>query len=388
MSPIIVFLSDIHIGVNAPTNWYQKTVHQKYLKAILRYIRDRGSQIQDLVILGDWFDIWTYPPNGSLPTIKDIFNKNKEIFSSVDDSGDFISCLDSIRGQFYYIRGNHDIRVSLDEVNAHFRPLSRYGREIRGEISENNVYQSGEIYAEHGHVYSLFCRGDQNTTNRYRPLPLGYYILRTAALICKHKLVEQGLENAALLPNFGGPVFNVVSELFSMPYILGLLKGKMTLAQAVLFDLVGLAGERYPINFVYTMEDWSQINAFDAAAMFPGLSINKWNDFLGLMVDVLNELDSQGEALTQHHKIVVLGHTHIPKIVQHYDLTKRNNTITKSVYINTGYLCACKPYLDSGRGQLTFAEVEKENGVQTLRLKKVDYPSTNIVTLAECTLET
>lgn len=388
MSPINVFLSDIHIGVNAQTNWYQKIVHQKYLKAILRYIQNRGAQIEDLVILGDWFDMWTYLPNGSLPTIKEIFNKNKEIFTTTDNSGDFISCLDSIRGQFYYIRGNHDMRVSLDEVNAHFRPLSRYGREIRGGISENNVYQSGKVYAEHGHLYSLFCRNDQNMTNRYRPLPLGYYISRTAALICKHKLVEQGLENAAMLPNFGGPVFNVVSELFSMPYILSLLKGKMTLAQAVLFDLVGLAGERYPINFVYAMEDWSQINAFDAAAMFPGLSVNKWNDFLGLMVDVFNELDKQGEELTQQHRIVVLGHTHIPKIVQHHDLTKRNITITKSVYMNIGYLCACKPYLDSGRGQLTFAEVEKENGVHTLRLKKVDYPSTNIVTLTECTLET
>jgi hypothetical protein len=43
----IVVLSDVHIGTNVPTNWYQKSFHEPYLSAILDYVIDNADSIQE-----------------------------------------------------------------------------------------------------------------------------------------------------------------------------------------------------------------------------------------------------------------------------------------------------------------------------------------------------
>lgn len=65
----IIVLSDIHISTNEPTNWYQKNFHEPYLSAILDYVIPESDSIQELILLGDIFDSWTYPPDLILPIV-------------------------------------------------------------------------------------------------------------------------------------------------------------------------------------------------------------------------------------------------------------------------------------------------------------------------------
>lgn len=71
-----VVISDVHIGTNSKTCWYQQSVHEPYMLALLDYILRNANQgtnsVNRFVILGDLFDFWTYPPSMDPPTIDEI----------------------------------------------------------------------------------------------------------------------------------------------------------------------------------------------------------------------------------------------------------------------------------------------------------------------------
>src|SRR4029079_17601135 len=81
-----VVISDIHIGTNTKTCWYQKSVHEPYLATVFDYIVAHAegvdAPVTDLVILGDLFDFWTYPPDQRPPTIDDIIAANGRILAA------------------------------------------------------------------------------------------------------------------------------------------------------------------------------------------------------------------------------------------------------------------------------------------------------------------
>lgn len=58
----LVFISDIHIGNNSPTNWFQSSVHPPFLGKVLEHVRDNADTIGELIILGDLVDQWMYTP--------------------------------------------------------------------------------------------------------------------------------------------------------------------------------------------------------------------------------------------------------------------------------------------------------------------------------------
>src|SRR4028118_1830430 len=105
----IVVLSDIHIGTNSPTNWYQKNFHEPYLSAILDYVINNAAAIQELILLGDIFDFWTYPPDRQPPTCADILNANPNIFGI---NGRLSQALTALEGRVTYVNGNHDMNIT------------------------------------------------------------------------------------------------------------------------------------------------------------------------------------------------------------------------------------------------------------------------------------
>src|SRR5690348_1718437 len=72
----IVVLSDVHIGDNSPTVWYQQKYHEPYLAALLDHVVERADEIAELVILGDFVDFWTYPPDRRPPSFAEIAAAN------------------------------------------------------------------------------------------------------------------------------------------------------------------------------------------------------------------------------------------------------------------------------------------------------------------------
>jgi UDP-2,3-diacylglucosamine pyrophosphatase LpxH len=76
----IIALSDIHIGTNAPTVWYQKDIHEPYLVTVLDWIIQNASSIRELILLGDVVDFWTYPPDEEPPSFDAIIAANPKLF--------------------------------------------------------------------------------------------------------------------------------------------------------------------------------------------------------------------------------------------------------------------------------------------------------------------
>src|SRR4051794_14441879 len=69
MKNLAVVLSDVHIGSNDPTNWYQGEVHEPYLVAALDWVVANADSVRELIVLGDLVDFWTYVPSDRPPSI-------------------------------------------------------------------------------------------------------------------------------------------------------------------------------------------------------------------------------------------------------------------------------------------------------------------------------
>src|SRR5205814_4865894 len=113
-----VVISDVHIGTNARTCWYQKSVHEPYLASVFDYIVAHASGVDQpvtkLVVLGDLFDFWTYPPDQQPPTIDDIIAANERILGRGGKLGEAV---DALGGNVIYLRGNHDIGITQADLD-------------------------------------------------------------------------------------------------------------------------------------------------------------------------------------------------------------------------------------------------------------------------------
>lgn len=284
-----IFLSDIHIGTNYATNLYQQSEHQANLKKILSYIQANSSQIRDVVILGDWIDLWMYPVTIVPPSVQQIFEANPAVFTPQSD-GDFVSVMDSIQGDLVYVNGNHDITVTEQDINGWFAPLSKKGKRVHCITSIKGMacYTHGHVLGEHGHSFSMVCRPYKDET-----LPFGYY------LTCA------GMQD--LVDNKDLPPLNVLALQELISY------NGLTFAQAMMTFQANQLGHASIKDLVFTMPDGSTIGADAVAAKFPDLCINNM-DFL--RVDIGGSLNVSAADTLKHtpFKVLVMGHTHIKEL--------------------------------------------------------------------------
>jgi len=197
-----VVISDIHIGTNAKTCWYQKSVHEPYLATVFDYIVAHAQGVDDpvtsLVILGDLFDFWTYPPDQRPPTIDDIVAANERILGR---DGKLSEAVHALRGNVVYLRGNHDIGMTQPDLDR--LPLGDYELRLVDDVI---VHESG-IVLTHGHLFTMFNAPD----DRYPgDVPVGHFVTRAIAHMLENTL--SGGQTAADLPNQGSPYgFNLES---------------------------------------------------------------------------------------------------------------------------------------------------------------------------------
>jgi UDP-2,3-diacylglucosamine pyrophosphatase LpxH len=317
-----IFLSDIHIGINAKTNLYQREEHEPGLKAILRYIQENGEQIRNVVILGDWIDLWMYTTTARpvtnfsadsakddiLPTVEQIIQANPNVFTEQKSgSGDFVTVTRKITGKVHYIIGNHDQGVTSEAINS-FLPDDL--REKRSIICKSEPYKFGQLYGEHGHLFSMVCK----PSCQY---PFGYFMTRAAA--------DAGVKAPE----------NVFLHL--LEYTLQ----DDSFATAMLKTIAAQQTEKKfnYLDFRFVMPDSTTLSAQDVIDMFP----NNPSDFnlkefikTDLILGVDNLTHSAHERYLQDptRKIVLMGHTHKEKVYP--------NTQPQWIYANTGFLCGEK----------------------------------------------
>ncbi len=377
----IMILSDIHIGIDAQSNWYQSTIHQDMLIQSLKWAQNPANNVRELVLLGDLVDLWTYPPGITPPSFEDVIGSpvNTKIFGPTGELAETVNALG--RDNVVYVNGNHDMTVTADQIHSAISP------DVKVMPMEQPYYVPAlgprTIFMTHGHIYSLLCATDYiNPPDNWNHLPLSYFITRMSALLSNIECKKQNVENAAWLKNLGNPLgFDVDNILLNL---LEMWKEgtAFNLPDLVINALQPDIKDHAPVtSFVMPKYNGHDVTAtaLDVETAYPNLlggTIKKptstWsrgsqvppkyyadlNNADGALMafadaDAGDDLTAWATVLEpalfsdQGEPIIVMGHTHIPK---------KDDTIL--FYTNTGFNCPAMPDMDDDKKKPTFSVVE------------------------------
>ncbi|MEI6103022.1 MAG: metallophosphoesterase [Methanothrix sp.] len=352
----IVMLSDIHIGDNSPTCWYQKSVHEQYLLTILKWIVENAENVSELVLAGDVVDTWTYPFNVQPPSFATIASKNPNVFGL---QGGLARVLDALGGAVTYIPGNHDMSVTGADVASVKSPG---GHNLRFSQKNYNPAGDSRILMTHGNDFTMFNAPDLAT--KWAPLPVGHFVTRTIATYWQSNLPAG--KNVSELKDQGYP-----NGIDALSIILNALKNFDVSISAALID--GIAGkegvsESWPI----LLANGSITTLTEVKAVYNDI-FTRWvaesgGGKDGLLVAVkaaLADYDAsymgwfaQRQAFRSNAQVVVMGHTHAP-------ISGLSGSLVS--YINSGF--ECPSTADMPKKAISFTVVNKDS--LTTEIKQV-----------------
>ncbi len=360
-NPRIIFLSDVHVGVDAPTNWYQRALHEPYLLAILDYVGVQAASVAELVILGDLVDQWTYLPDVEPPSLAEIAGANPALFGA---GGTFARLVEALPGRVTYVPGNHDMAVTAAELPVLLGDAARSVRLVTDPIYAPEAGR-GRVACTHGHMYSPFNLPDFSADPR-GGLPFGHIVTRLTTLYAVQKL-EPG-KTVADLPLSGDPTGTALLADAVRSVVHAFVGGDVSLSHMMLE--VFLDAVRAGPDLEIVMADGSRTTAGAAADAYRN-TIERWKDetrfpralygrdpgLVALLeVDMRNDLSHFAGLLGATYDVVVMGHTHAPfDDTEHPLLLKQ-----RSLYANTGFGCPSRPDLERAPSpaHVTFTEVE------------------------------
>ncbi len=362
MSKCTVFISDLHIGTGAETNWYQKDVHEPLLKSLLRYLLAAESRIEEVVILGDWFDLWNYEPCMVPPSIEQIMRQNPGVFSRQTD-GDFISLLDRVRVRF--VNGDHDMQAELSEINRQLakqtfqRVFPGHGTDCEKSALANTYYLKDAVWAEHGHQHDLFNKPSISVTNPVAPLPLGYFVTRIYCHFLQKKIASTHRSHAACVisggtsgyESFGARLPRLVEHL-----LLKLKNGEQPDAAKFVIEMMMQRNRSNFMEFCMPGGSDKEVNTEQIPQFYPDL-VN-YETFYDSICEAAVSFDGLGHFVRAHFnenphaRVVVMGHTHCVKTLVCGNGYRR-------IFANSGYFCPGQPDIKAGRVFPSFVEVER-----------------------------
>jgi UDP-2,3-diacylglucosamine pyrophosphatase LpxH len=372
----IYFLSDVHIGTNSPTDWYQDNVHGPYLEAVFNFINKNSSATQELVLLGDFVDQWTYLPNVKTPSFAEIIQNNPRIFggnfNGSNVAGTLLTTLDALNGNITYINGNHDMSVTANDIAVLKSPDGNI-------IKSKDIFYTPDIFQNkllctHGHAYSLFNAPDFQGLSQYPGLPFGFFITRLSALWSSQQYT-QDKPNDAYLPNSGNPNGAVFETKALEGVIKSLHSNQGEIASLIMNALLNATNSDQNLTFI--MPDGQTVtvqqvkNAYDPifaqypsstniqSYYYPDGEVNARES--ALSADVSNDLTPFAHQLGKKAKVIVMGHTHVSEDdLQQYP---------PSLYANSGFLCPSIP--DMAANPPSFVEVVLNNSQFVVTAYKV-----------------
>jgi UDP-2,3-diacylglucosamine pyrophosphatase LpxH len=197
----IVVLSDIHIGDNSPTVWYQKTIHEGFLMAVLDDVIKNKTTVLELILLGDVVDFWTYAVDDIPPTFDEIIAANPNIFGP---NGKLSQVLTALEGKVTYVRGNHDMNITQADLNKIQNPKG-YKIKLVGDVYFPLGPNNRRILCTHGHLDTIFNAPYNEPNNPIAPMPIGHFITRAISTSTKKK-INPG-QSVVNLPESGNPGF-------------------------------------------------------------------------------------------------------------------------------------------------------------------------------------
>jgi len=163
-----IVISDLHISNGAEYSWFVPPYPDSLTRLLNQIAKD--SEVGELILLGDVFDLWLYPIHVVPWTVDRIIQQNQSVADALRQ------CVRKIPN-VYYMNGNHDMGV----VEKDLQQLSVDGKGIE-LISPDwyNAKYQGRRHLEHGHAVDMFNApdGSDDAVDGY---PLGFFITRLVA---------------------------------------------------------------------------------------------------------------------------------------------------------------------------------------------------------------
>lgn len=370
-----VVISDIHMGTNVSTNWYQKSIHEPYLATILKWVITNKADVDELIILGDLFDFWTCAPDDMPPTAAEIVAANSGIDGKtgiLGENGLLSQVLSALEGRVSYLRGNHDITTTQEDLNEIKNP--KYAIKLQPDI----YVKDGVVYT-HGHLFTLFNSPDL----KGRTLPVGHYVTRAISYMIKQRGEQASGEAGfgapgmgfasleAILPPFPEDPSDVPGFLYKLRNLVsGSVTGELLTAiqgtTKIPWSEPIIIGQdkdtKKPITTTLKQVKEEYDNVFsdwvDRCASSQGGDLK---DLRGLMFAYkATNADIDGDylgwfaqqlAFEHNADLVVMGHTHVPKLGLKGDISN---------YLNSGFECVSTP--DMASNKMTFSIITTEDG--------------------------
>ncbi len=303
-----IFISDIHLGARRPPvgarfpyDWLTEEEGDT-LESFLRYLHDHEPHLNELVIVGDFLDIWICPHDEEPPTFAEILSANGPII-------DAMNALLARGVRIVFLEGNHDMYLTKSALDTVLHPSANL--EYYPEF-----YLSGGVYALHGHVFDPFNKrvtGDEPNLSGY---PLGYFISRIVA-------TKKALTNSSKRP-----IFEIIEHI--VHNVLHNLGPAVAVFDALLED----AGLDEDISI--TMPDGTHVTVQDVQNAFVSLPASA---SIADLVPFVKPLAATHKAANGFKDIglVVCGHTHGARDVE-LDLSDApdDDFAYTQVYANSG----------------------------------------------------
>lgn len=317
---LVIVLSDIHMGTSAPTVWYRKEIHEKYVVSVLNHIIDLADNIEEVVLLGDIFEFWSYPPEQLPPSIDDIIRTHPNILGK---EGKLREALSALKGRMVFIPGDHDMNVTKADLE---------------KLKSNDGYVMKYHYGVYVPIYDThmqFMHGHECTVvnapyfiSHISPLPLGYFVTRAMAYKIQKDLMATPNKSISDLNEYSSYSYN--DFLPKLPFFYENFDNQYNTVCSFIDALINVTG--MPGNFPI------QINRFITVTLDEVKTIYQNKGILGHQIELANILEDYNsmyvsdsflqKCCKESINIVVMGHTHAPMIY-------KNNY----KHINTGYMC-------------------------------------------------
>ncbi|MFA9377836.1 MAG: substrate-binding domain-containing protein [Lachnotalea sp.] len=328
----VIILSDIHMGTAAPTVCYRKEVHEKYLITVLNDIIVRANQIREVVLLGDIFEFWTYPPDQPPPTIDDIIATHPKVLGT---KGKLCQLLSVLEGRVVFIPGDHDMNVTQSDLN---KIISAEGYTISYKPSYYIPSYDRHIKFAHGHEFTLL--NAPYFVSKISPIPIGYFVSKAIAYKIQNESKKDANVTESKLMQCTG---NSITEIFSKDSkFLEHYEESLDFVSCFideLADATGMPKNRYikvskkiEVCLNEVKKIYSNLNNdFNILLKKQELSVQKFqlNDLVQVNKTYLPNY-IQKSVLDPFIDIIVMGHTHHP-------LKTFVNRIIQ--YVNVGSMC-------------------------------------------------
>ena len=340
-----IALSDVHIGNGAPTCWYQARVHEPQLSALFAWILANRNSIREIILLGDVFEFWTYPPGMRPPSMTDIIRANPGMLGP---SGPLAAVVRTFPNQVRLVRGNHDGNLTRGDIADLSRSLGGRIEFVESGIRVASGASGRRTLFTHGHHHCMFNAPDKRS--KWDTIPIGHFVTRAISYQLSKTLAPG--KTAADTSNSGNPTG------VDLRAVVKSWNQRDDLAAFLIEYICRITG--LPRTLPIVMPDGSKTTAKEAARVFAGL-FTLWANRLGRPLDAMRAATAdwgggddlawfaQRLAMETATDLAVMGHTH--SAVAGVDVSPVD-------YVNTGYECVSRP--DAAQTPFTFAQVDLE----------------------------